>query len=623
MRRTSINPLALGRKHYLFALYEQVFLPPLYQLPDVSRIYLMTNSFGEQAHVDVVESVGITNERIVLNSLSPGAWAIHQVIAKLCSGDPTGATRSVLNKLVMGVSGAELVSNRISLDLQRIQQTLQTISSEEITALQNALIELASIDIASGVQSISQSLNDLPAHFHSPAYDIYLDGIPIKNKISNIAVSYSQDSVHNSIEVSSINPELFSQADPVVQAGTSRIELQVGSRVLYFLLEERTGDEQSFSMWGRSLSARQDSPYAADMDYTIETPSLASEVAQGLVSCALDWQCDDWVLPITFGFSGPPIDGVLTIAQAIGAVVRSRDDGTLVVRAKYPVRPVDMQAAAATVNYDRSLLISIESSETKGTGYNAVEVLGKTTDINLPEMEIEGNAEGETSDRFQGNDVFIRAYWTDAIPKSIDTYVTAGVMTDLGLKTETLEELLMFNQGTASLNHPLKSLDSVEWVGDPGGDVSYEKYSAGLTIENNAYRVARVNYTTEYQRYRLSGHDVEALIAVLSIGADPDVSVLVKIGTGDRPGESVSDALLSTDNIAVVRGTAELDAGIYDQKTITLSAPYDDNAIDGVLAYINDDLVSCTGNFHIRSANISFDGPKVMNEIEVIQCQVS
>jgi hypothetical protein len=80
---------------------------------------------------------------------------------------------------------------------------------------------------------------------------------------------------------------------------------------------------------------------------------------------------------------------------------------------------------------------------------------------------------------------------------------------------------------------------------------------------------------------------------------------------------------LTDAHIAAVAGTAWLDENRYDRKVVTFRAPYEDDVTDGALVRISDAVVDIDGHGHVRRADIVFDGPKVLNELEVVRCRVS
>lgn len=579
------------------------------------------NSFGEQYRDKIACALGLEGRELILLDLSSGVQQLHSLLQRLCIGDPFVEIHSLQNKLVDNKAAINRLLNSLAGSIEGIQALSQLIATGDVASIQRLLIEVIEKDYVVNQQKIFQSLED-PGVTSVPMveYDIFLDGVSIKNKIIDASVSCGEGGIHNAVTMQSNSKELFLDCDPVMLEGTSRIEIQVGSRNIYFLLEKRDGDESAFSLWGRSLSAIEDSPYVADLDYSLSEPKSAKSVVEEiLTTSSLNWDCDDWNLPTSFNFNGPPIEGIARIAAAIGAVVRCEDDGTICVRQKFPVRPVNMNGSNAVVNYDRKNLIRLDYNYTRGSHYNAIDVIGCTDDVDLPDLYI------EESSLVVGDDAYLRAYWAGKKPSGvISTYVTDGSIISLGEETteETESETVTFVDGIASVSKPITLVTNIVWIGDSGENVSYEKYSKDLKIDNGAYRLAKIHYKTTYSRYRLTGHEVEMLLALLTFGSESDVSVTIKIGTGDKVAPELGSPLLTTENIAVVAGTAWIDANKYDYKSVSLETPYDDGVTDGVLCYINDAEINCAGNFHIKNYDIIMDGPQVINRLEVVQCQV-
>ncbi len=586
----------------------------------ISRVAGITNSFGEQSQNAISIALGIEKRQPVRLDLSPGAQLLQGVLNKLCYGDPFASLQAVENKLTEEKKSIQALQNVLSAPIERIYALLHTLSAGDVTSIQKALIEIAEKDFVAGHQKVLQSLQGVSTMHPAVDYDIFLDGISIKNKIAEVTISNDENNIHNSITIQSMQSNLFWACDPSDSVGISRIEAQVGTRQMYFLLEKRSGDEQSFSVWGRSLSAREDSSYAEDVAYSLTEPKSAKSVVEEILTVSsLSWECDDWVLPALFEFEGSPIEGVSHIADVIGAIVRCEDDGTICVRQRFPVRPVDMSSAKAVISYDRANLVRLDYGNIQGTYYNAIEVMGYTEDVHLPEIHVE-----ESSPKI-GDDVHVRVYWAGEKPSGvIETYTTNGSITLLGeATTETEEaETVTFEDGIASVSKPITSIVSTEWIGDSGENASYEKYSKDIEIANKAYRIAKITYTTTYSRYYISKHYVEELLALWAFGGESDVSVIVKMGLGDKFAPVLNNSFLTSQNIAVIAGTAWLDTNKYDQKQITLESPYNDSAIDGALTYINDAEIDCVGNFHIKKSNIVIRGPKIINELGLIQCQV-
>jgi hypothetical protein len=81
------------------------------------------------------------------------------------------------------------------------------------------------------------------------------------------------------------------------------------------------------------------------------------------------------------------------------------------------------------------------------------------------------------------------------------------------------------------------------------------------------------------------------------------------------------DRLITSDAAAAARGAAALDATRYDTQSVSIRAPYHAGATDGAIAFI-DDAEIAFGNYHIRSVKTAFNGPQVIQELELLQCRV-
>ena len=517
----------------------------------------------------------------------------------------------------MGVTLRQTLLNQLSPIVKQVQSIRNSLSPEPLMAVHAMTLQINETDPVQSTQVVLNEIGDVTPEFQSTDYDIFLDGNSIKGQVVVAGITMTEDNVHNQVEMRSISKELFWNADPGVNEGTARIEVHLGARVIKFLLETRTGDEIRFTLWGRSASAMDDTPYREAIDVTLTDPTSAQTVAQSMLSVNnLDWQIVDWVLPVDFEFQGDPLAGIQRIARTVGAVVRAKDNGDILVRRRFPVRPVDMQTATPDVEYDRvTNLLALSYGEDRGTGYNAVSVLGLSPDVLLPDLDL------EEDDPSTGSTVHMRAYWpVGTVPEPIETLVTHGFISFAGSGTEVLTEEVIFEQGRGSVNRPIEDILSVEYIGYPGGSYDFVAYKKEITLDSVEYAIANVMYRTAYTRYQLFGHFVPVLLAVLSLEGVPGVSLLVKIPPGDSEAPSISDGYVTNNESARERGIAWLDYNRYSKKRIQIRVPYNADANDGNVAYVHNAEVDVTGNFHIRRSSIAFEGPQIVQDLEVFQC---
>ncbi len=552
-------------------------------------------------------------------------------------------TTSIGTQTILVIPGGRGMYNRQSLLLQISDPDIGTsglinsLSGAEIKLIQSTINAVESTHYASHIQSIIGRIGDLLANVitveqdphANPAIttmdigvDILLDGGSILDQIISCSINYDESSVHNSIEILSHDNELLRRADPTLLYGESRLTVKINTRVIYFLIEDISGEEGSFTIFGRSISAKGDLPYVDNVEVSLDSPEAAEEVAESFLSeSSLIWNTVSWNLPEGFEFKGSPIAGVQAIAASVGAIVRSTDDGSIQVRNLTPTRPIDMPNASPDVNYDRvDDIISANFNRGLGTGENEIEVDGEGASSNLPIIEVE-----DRDDTNLGIDVYLRVYWVNTKPKILDDLVTDGLLSNLGEKSKTIEdEIVAIENGEGTTKYPVYSLTSTAKIGSLSpGTISSEQYSTTLSGDDGAFAVIQATYVTKYQRYKAYRHDVVAILAAVFFDEEAGISVKIIFGEGGNAAEGISDGNLTSTEAAKQRGIAYLDANKYDFKGMDLTVPYSEDAIDGNIGYVNDAEIECTGNFAITKSEIQINGPQIINILGIKQWQVS
>jgi len=510
----------------------------------------------------------------------------------------------------------------------------------------------------------------IPDSFQDVPYDIFFDGGSIKHRITGCTLNHSRNNPHNEITVESMSDWLYQNADETEKKTQARFEVHVPgqngtTRFMQFLLEEKkSSDEFHFTLSGRSLSALEDKGFGNEITYSISEPTSAQAVAESILKFnALDWEIPDWVLPADFNFTGAPMDGLMKIAQAAGAIVRGGDDNTITICRRKKYRPIDLPGMPPEIFYDRSNVTGISSETIVGTGYTEVDVIGYSSDIDLPDLELETDPEPMI-----GGAAYLRVFWAGKKPtgealeifeiepeedseeyegifvagpsEPVSTFVTDGKIKDvgeynikLGYTDPTIPSFkkYVFTEGVVNVEKPITDLKSVKLIGKPGVDcpwysemdknVEWIKYGKTIRLTNCQWAIAEIVYTSTYQRYLLYKHNVDILLAVFMIDRG-DIFVSVKMNEGGNVAPAITDSLLTNTAIAGYRGTNYLDNNRYDVKKRMLSVPYHPDCLDGNIAFINNQFLECTGNHYINSVTTVFNGPQVKQNIEALQCVV-
>lgn len=529
----------------------------------------------------------------------------------------SGISSTQVISLPQGLLSVQGLSLRIADAYRGVQGLKSLISGDPARSVQEAILEISEKDIAQSLQSIRISLDEIGSSLQEVDYNIYLDGRSIKGQITNAVIVYDEGSVHNHITCQSIDRNLFWRANPYVLSGESRIEVHIGARILYFLLEDKRGNEVEFELWGRSISARDDEPHSDDIDFSLSSPMSARTAAESMVVFnALNWEVPDWTLPSDYEFNGSRIEGLQQIASIIGAIVRSEDDGSLTVRRLWPVRPVNMPSSTPVVEYDRfENIIQLTYEVVKGEGFNEVNIFGKAPDLIMPDLVL------QESNPCVGDQVTVRAYWKAAPPSIIDTFITSGVIQLVNSSYETVEDTIVFENGIGNCTRPIYDLLYYQWIGSSAGAISFTQYESEFRSQL-PYGIAEVTYRTKYQTYRLSGHNVRILLAALIVEGTPGSSVKVKMLDGGKVAPPIENANLTSTPIALEAGQAFLDASKYDKTLLKLRVPYVPEAQDGVIASVVNQDIGISGNFKIQRVQLIFQGPQIVEEVEVSQCQL-
>lgn len=551
---------------------------------------------------------------------------IQSILCKLLNTDTLRSIESVKNSIALEESTFS-INNIISEGKQDAFSILNELSSS-VAASQGIVLDISSLSDLFQINKIVSSIYEVEGMFSSVDYAIYLDGVDVSDLVvRDIIIQKSQDNIHNSISFNSTSEELYNKADPSTLYGEVRIEVHIGSTVMYFLLEERshvsTGE---VSYWGRDATARDSAPYSPSVYIQLTEPTSAKEVCETFfvgMSSVVDWDILDWVLPATFESTGTPVEVISEIASEIGAIVCAQDDASLLVRYHHSIRPVNLSTASPVYSYYGDAVYDVTYSMEFGGGYTAVTVTADTDDKVAPLLEVE-DAIGDS--RIIGEDTYIRAYYYESPPESANPVVltqdvTDGTIKHLSIETEEVTEIIVFEDAVGSSSYPLKTLKNVTWLGRTNNILTWDEYSTDITLETDDNCLAEITYDSEYYRYKASGHNISELLAVFEIESSFISSVKVLMPDDSKEGEELVTSYLTSLNALSKRGEVWLDQNKYDEETITFESPYVENVHDGSIIWLEADRLT-SGKYQVYDASISINGPKVVNTFTVKRCQV-
>ncbi len=517
---------------------------------------------------------------------------------------------------------------------QEIQSSLRIRLNEEQIAHETIPLPMRDSQVAHTILSIPLATYNQPqiAHTslsvllgnhavisHSLSIDILLNGASISHLIINARVTYDEKSPHNTIEIEGIAPQLYYDVKEIIDL-EKQIELQTDGQSEFFLLETISGDIHHFQLWGRSLSAS----YSADKttsDVTIEDLRLVSDVAKDGIP-ALTWETEDWLID-QVSFSGSPISISKELAEAVGAVVRCKIDGSIYVRPVYPVIPLDMQTADYIVKFTDSEILAISKSNKPGNGYNQLDIYGPALD-DLAEPDIIVVSDPVP---MKDGDAFIRLYFPTATPPDLTAEVSAGDIVEDGAFEETVtDELITFDGGFATSQFPIAETYSWEWIGYNSASINAVQFSRTLECTSKEWGIGKLSYLTNYVQYRCYNHSVDVLLGLIEYEAGPDVSIRAILGDGGSQNpSSISDDLIRNKAVATARAATELYSNYYDRDIISLSAPLttdNKSLIDGDLVLIQSSSLDISNIAKITKVEREYNEKQIIN-IEAELCHLS
>ncbi|MBF0272802.1 MAG: discoidin domain-containing protein [Magnetococcales bacterium] len=328
------------------------------------------------------------------------------------------------------------------------------------------------------------------------------------------------------------------------------------------------------------LPARHESPHALPLTRSWDQPVWARDAVEQALNAAVIWKLPSWRLPAgrLQVRESPPMEVARRVAQAVGGVVRSRPDGTVVLEPLYP-RPVPEweQDPPDHILTDATDLLESRHEGSFGTGINRITVREQTPELQSPGLWLEIDPAIDTRNRF-APDQTVRLV-TLASPGVALREVTGSTgrwMPDEPIWRTRSETLHFSGSNRAVLPRPVTRIDQVEWLGNDLGELTLERDARTVTATRAGVALARLRVTlalTGCHPFKapetLAG--TESFPALFSARGEVVQSQGLerRMERGDGPpwhaGE-VASPLLSAMVALQARGAAELDAGERLQK---------------------------------------------------------
>ena len=187
------------------------------------------------------------------------------------------------------------------------------------------------------------------------------------------------------------------------------INVTVNGFPLSFIAEDqqrsRQFAQQTYSLSGRSITARLGADYAVSQGGLIDQASYVSQIAaqqlNGLSISILDWDINDWLIPAdAYSVAGKtPIAVLADIAKAAGGFLTSHPSEPRVsLKPRWKVAAWDMATATPDVIVPADVIRQINDQKRVNPRYNTVRLNGATEGAEVYRQTQGRDAEASTQD---------------------------------------------------------------------------------------------------------------------------------------------------------------------------------------------------------------------------------
>ena len=377
-------------------------------------------------------------------------------------------------------------------------------------------------------------------------------------------------------------------------------------------------------------------PRATPITKTWDVSISARAVVEEVLNQSVDWQIQDWQIAADkLAFTdATPMSIAKTVVEAIGGIVQSKPDGSLLVQYRYPSPMHTLQQAPSDQVYsDADDLLSISESIGNRQVFNSIIIRDEQTSTSSSDslsIEVDSREDGFNEGRStfapgEAVHLLVRKGATSTITLQEET---AGQLIYAGLVTYQHTDTLAFdNVNTHSLTYRADAIVSSVWVGDDLGAITLQTSGKDVNITAAGVGLLEVVYTTTAYKYTLYSpetviaRDEFSILAYIE-STKPDavetgnINAQVVRGAADKPAPDIVTDLLPSNGIAALRGTQELDAA-SKTRNVTVTAVFRPSVADGQTAEILDTSQSAVWKGKITSVSHRYSPPKLVTTLQI------
>ncbi len=257
--------------------------------------------------------------------------------------------------------------------------------------------------------------------------------------------------------------------------------------------------EQRCELTAVSPVALLDAPFAGTIRYYEPGAVLSRAVVESLIG-PIAWDLPNWIIPAgrLMLENVTPLAAARNIVAAIGGIVESNPDGSVVCRRRHPVSIPEYGNAAVAHGLFDADVISASAQIAPSRGYNRLTLANEEVASVSSADRIEYLATED--DAYQGT---VRTWL--ATTRSVllaHTGHPATVVASLGEVTRTETETVEFVEGRGSTRYPVAGIVSAVWQHTDLGTVTAEGME--LVAVTPGYSLLRIAYTTTSLDWRVA-----------------------------------------------------------------------------------------------------------------------
>ena len=293
------------------------------------------------------------------------------------------------------------------------------------------------------------------------------------------------------------------------------ITLTLGLEVFALVIDGKTLSRDDMASQRCSLSAVSplallDAPFTGEIS-RYEHGTISARTAVESIIGSVTWNLPDWIIPAgrLQIENATPLAAARAIVQAIGGLIESNSDGSVICRARHPVSIPHYPITAVNASLFDSDVLSVGTQIAPHRGFNRITLSNEEGSGSASSDAVEYDASADDDNRGT-----VRAYLgTDRPVTLVHTGNPGTVIASAGRVTRSETETLEFIEGQATTRYPITAVTSAVWQHVNLGSLTASGKTLLATVAG--YSLLQLTYTTT------------ALEWQVALGADEEVQFVL------------------------------------------------------------------------------------------------